>query len=708
MMVGVQLYEFLEFIRTNILYKYGKISLRHKNKYNKTAKLKTLSTKIAYCSIFFSYKNFFFKKKIPIVGELFSKNILDNNVTSNKNDLNALISSIPQKFFLIKTYQTLTQHKPQWHLTSPPSLNLLLKLAGTSSPTNSAYAQSARLKNEFFFWKTTNLYKFMGNSINPYIGVYPTTTFAEIFFKKNFFFKKRYSAFLTKRQTFLQYPLSYKHGGTGWKNYINTLKTQTIAAFDNKNSYKRQFNEYLQPRDIDLDKSLLHNSILIIQPRSKLIPVLSKLVYPDPTVLCGYGSNTLPVIPTKKLFSKKSLAGLNTTCILKKSLTFKGGLLAPKNNLNPLKIKTISGQNFIFKNIGIFLINNLTNPIHIQPDLVKFKVKKKLFSFIFPNEIKNNFLKLKKSITLYSILYKIGHTYTKNANLPYTVNSLMDLNIRFFKNSEIINLFFKNGMSNFFTTKKIPTYTNTINYLNNSKTLNVLESLGKNNSDNSFRNTEVRISRVRFRPGYQRLWRQARHALKESLNLNFTYQQQLTRHLTKFFKWTNLYSFSKNELALSKVAVHSQLIPDMETFNLFIINKLLYINGAYTFNKNFILTPGDSIQIVISKWYYIYYRWLSNWKYLRVRKFKRLIFRKSLASKYKIIKLRKQKSFYTPDWVFLVKYDISDIKPFIEMDFFTLSAYVIYDPSTSSFSPPEDIITYRTNTFRLYNWKYIT
>jgi len=332
------------------------------------------------------------------------------------------------------------------------------------------------------------------------------------------------------------------------------------------------------------------------------------LVYPDPTVLCGYGSNTLPVIPTKKLFSKKSLAGLNTTCILKKPLTFKGDLLAHKNNLNPLKIKTISGQNFIFKNIGIFLINNLTNPIHIQPDLVKFKVKKKLFSFIFPNEIKNNFLKLKKSITLYSILYKIGHTYTKNANLPYTVNSLMDLNIRFFKNSEIINLFFKNGMSNFFTTKKIPTYTNTINYLNNSKTLNVLESLGKNNSDNSFRNTEVRISRVRFRPGYQRLWRQARHALKESLNLNFTYQQQLTRHLTKFFKWTNLYSFSKNELALSKVAVHSQLIPDMETFNLFIINKLLYINGAYTFNKNFILTPGDSIQIVISKWYYIYYR----------------------------------------------------------------------------------------------------
>ena len=191
--------------------------------------------------------------------------------------------------------------------------------------------------------------------------------------------------------------------------------------------------------------------------------------------------------------------------------------------------------------------------------------------------------------------------YAKNTNSPYEINNLSDLNIRFFKNLEIVSLLFKNKMGNFFSKQSTPAYSTAINYLNNSKTLNVLESFGKNNSDNSFRTTEVRIPRIRFRPGYQRLWRQARHALKESLGANFTYQQQLTRYLVKFFKWVNLYSFSKNELALSKVAMYSQLIPDMETFNLFIINKLLYINGLSTFNKNFILTPGDSIQIIISK-----------------------------------------------------------------------------------------------------------
>jgi len=300
-----------------------------------------------------------------------------------------------------------------------------------------------------------------------------------------------------------------------------------------------------------------------------------------------------------------------TIFTLVKLLVYKNPLI-PGNYLTPSAVKSVLGQNFIFKNIGIFIVNNLTSSLHIKSDLIKFKVKKKLFSFIFPNEVKNNFLKFKKMITLYDIVYKTNYAYAKNTNTPYEINKLSDINTRFFKNSEIIGLLFKNKMGNFFSKKSLPAYSTTINYLNNSKTLSLLESFGKNNSDNSFRTTEVRIPRIRFRPGYQRLWRQARHALKESLGVNFTYQQQLTRYLVKFFKWVNLYSFSKNELALSKVAIHSQLVSDTGTFNLFITNKLLYINGRHTFNKNFVLTPGDLVQIIISKWYYIYYRWLSN------------------------------------------------------------------------------------------------
>jgi hypothetical protein len=40
---------------------------------------------------------------------------------------------------------------------------------------------------------------------------------------------------------------------------------------------------------------------------------------------------------------------------------------------------------------------------------------------------------------------------------------------------------------------------------------------------------------------------------------------------------------------------------------------------------------------------------------------------------------KKQRSFHTPEWVHSSKHDLSDIKHYLEVDFFTLSSVVIYD-----------------------------
>ena len=446
----------------------------------------------------------------------------------------------------------------------------------------------------------------MGNTSNTpqQLNTRTITSFTENFFKKNFFFKKRYSTFLNRAQTFLQYSLNRKECDMGWKSCIDTLKTRAIGIAAGKSASVLSSNAL---NSLNQQPNLYNNWPRRVRPQIKypIVPykklkyITRVLKYTDHMLFCKHADPILPALLKRKACILKKIL-TPTACILVNSLNSKN-MRIPASHISPLMPKVVSGQNFIFKNIGIFIVNNLTNTLYVKSDLIKFKVKKKLFSFIFPNEVKNNFLKFKKTITFYNIVYKANYMYAKNTNSPYEINNLSDLNIRFFKNLEIVSLLFKNKMGNFFSKQSTPAYSTAINYLNNSKTLNVLESFGKNNSDNSFRTTEVRIPRIRFRPGYQRLWRQARHALKESLGANFTYQQQLTRYLVKFFKWVNLYSFSKNELALSKVAMYSQLIPDMETFNLFIINKLLYINGLSTFNKNFILTPGDSIQIIISK-----------------------------------------------------------------------------------------------------------
>jgi hypothetical protein len=82
---------------------------------------------------------------------------------------------------------------------------------------------------------------------------------------------------------------------------------------------------------------------------------------------------------------------------------------------------------------------------------------------------------------------------------------------------------------------------------------------------------ELRIQRVKFKPGYQRLWRQFRLAFAESVNYRYIYQQQLTRYLMKFYRKVNTTYFSQNEHELHKVVIYSKLLPDFSTFNLFFL-----------------------------------------------------------------------------------------------------------------------------------------
>jgi hypothetical protein len=218
---------------------------------------------------------------------------------------------------------------------------------------------------------------------------------------------------------------------------------------------------------------------------------------------------------------------------------------------------------------------------------------------------------------------------------------------------------------------------------------------------------EVRISRVRFKPGYQRIWRESRQALKDLLGVKFFYQKQLTSYIVRFSR-KKPKNFIGEELTLSKLLIYSRLIPDYSTFTLFFNKDLFFINGKSPIYKDVSCVVNDFIQLVISKWYYVFSRWLINWNIVRSSKIKRLIYKKSLSSRYTIMKSRKQKSSSVPDWIFNSKYDFSDIKPFIEVDFLTLSFFVIYEPYTSYYYPSGKNFLPKNYIYKLYNWKYIT
>ena len=175
----------------------------------------------------------------------------------------------------------------------------------------------------------------------------------------------------------------------------------------------------------------------------------------------------------------------------------------------------------------------------------------------------------------------------------------------------------------------------------------------------------------------------------------------------RFYRKLNQTYFSFKEMDIKNIIIYSKLLPDSTTFDTFFNNELIFLNGRALKNKLLHVYSNDFIQLEISNWYYIFSRWLSSFILKRNMRLKSLVFRKSLAGRYKVMKQVKQRSNYTPNWIFTTQYDFADIKPFIEVDFFTLSMFMLYDYNSLLYYSPGDIRVTRYNLLRLYNWKYI-
>lgn len=380
---------------------------------------------------------------------------------------------------------------------------------------------------------------------------------------------------------------------------------------------------------------------------------------------------------------------------------------ATKNSHPSMRPRT--GKNFIFKNFGIFLTSfmlfNQKNPF-----TYKYLFKKKIFSFLYPNEVRNALMARKKRIVFYQLVYKVKHKSKQRSHYSFASfnKSLINqyrISLKNKSNRSIIGELFKG--SHFQTSSSCSSY-GFENYTLSRDEILYTQNFSHRGVDLSFKRSEVKIPRVRFRPGYQRMWRNARNALKESMGLKFIYQQQLTRCLVRFYKNSNKYSFARSEMSANRIIMYSRLLPDAPTVDIFINQKLIYLNGKLLYAQQAILVPNDLVQLVVSVWYYVAYRWISNWTLKRHKKFKKLVYRKGLAGKHKVMKLKKQRSYYTPNWIYLARYDISDIKPFLEVDYLTLSAFILYEPFTTYYYTPDESPDFRPNIYRMYNWKYIT
>ena len=99
--------------------------------------------------------------------------------------------------------------------------------------------------------------------------------------------------------------------------------------------------------------------------------------------------------------------------------------------------------------------------------------------------------------------------------------------------------------------------------------------------------------------------------------------------------------------------------------------------------------------------YYVLFKWFANWEASKTKRLNRLLYLSRLETKRTF---RKK----LPDWV-LRKISVPyDIPKYVEVDYLTLSAFVLYEPFFANDFTNIFQKFSRSPIYNVYNWKYIT
>lgn len=348
-------------------------------------------------------------------------------------------------------------------------------------------------------------------------------------------------------------------------------------------------------------------------------------------------------------------------------------------------IKNKYKMNFLNNNYGFLFLNNFQS--HYLKLFTNFNtIKKFLFSFSYKNELQKFILKRYTKFNNYFSNFFNNTKNFKNLTLNFNIPSST-------QSTSFINTFFnlKNNLSllnetNYFYNKNWSRYNSEVLYWKNWQS----------------EQSEINIKRIRFKPGYMKIWRQSRASLQSTLSLNFKYQHKMTKYLYKFHKFIKFKTFLINEMTLKNILIRSRIFTETSLIDFLIINNLIYVNGYLVNNNIQQLFVGDFIQLILNLKYYITFKWLLNFSLKKKNRLKKLSRKKSLS-----FASDKKKSNNLPKWVLFSKNSFDDVAKFLEVDYFTLSIFVIYEPFLWSDLNIYNIINNKFSIINIYNWKYI-
>lgn len=214
----------------------------------------------------------------------------------------------------------------------------------------------------------------------------------------------------------------------------------------------------------------------------------------------------------------------------------------------------------------------------------------------------------------------------------------------------------------------------------------------------------IHIKRIRFKPGYGRLWRVGRTSIRELTNLPCRYQYRLSPKLLWLYmqerKFTPNYFF----MSIDQVLMSSHLLPDYWCVKDALSANQIFLNGRLAKNRNMYVFMSDFLQLTVNLRFYIMLKWLRYWSNLRVNRVNRVFYAKHRPSG------TNRYAKYTrplPYWFFGLRFSYRDVPQNLEVDFFTLSIFVIRDALLGDPSEPTRANLYDSPVLNMYNWKYI-
>ena len=398
---------------------------------------------------------------------------------------------------------------------------------------------------------------------------------------------------------------------------------------------------------------------------------------------------------------------------LKKNLFFKNFLFLEKKTINfyifNLKSKI---KNLFILNFNGFVYLDRLNSLNFFRKENAWILRKIIYSFATKNEVQNFILKKYIKNHYKSIPFEKNNFLNfSSTNLnPYDfktkfVEWAFDLTPKFFEQEvHSFNSYYFSTLKNYQTLVPFSFYSSL--YTFSLPTIDwaglILEPYYVHSLTS--RDYNFTIKKTKFKPGYSSMWREYRSTLKISLNLKFRYQQQLTKYLLRFNKIIQNRLYYLFEMQLDNVLTLSKFFPD-RSWSIFFINEgLIFVNGYRICNIYEQLFKNDFVQLIVSLKYYIVYRWLLNWQI-----FKKIKLRKRLNNRINMKNLPddKQKSRNLPVWILKNKNFNEDVARYLEVDYFSLSFFIVYEPLFITDINPLSFIGTRFNVLNLFNWKYI-